>query len=114
MTNHGNAQSKETVTVANGRLEVRAWSTDRQEAVRWFEERCANGPLNASELLDHVVTAGVLALRSASAAVDADYVAREVERLLSAVEATMTGHGDRLEGLFDPDRRDSVIASIRA
>jgi hypothetical protein len=26
----------------------------------------------------------------------------------------MTGHSDRLETLFDPERRDSVIASIRA
>lgn len=113
MTNQRQVQVDSGVTITDGCLEVSAWSTDRVETVRWFAERCAGGAIGGSELLEHVVTAGVLALRSANAVVDADYVAREVQRLLTSVDTTMTVHGDRLQGLFDPERRDSVIASIR-
>jgi hypothetical protein len=82
--------------------------------VRWFEERTESDTSPAPEdLLDSVVAAGVLALRTANVAVDADYVGREFERLLGAVEETVTGHGDRIDQLFDPARRDSVIAAIR-
>jgi len=108
------AQHAAQVRVVGGALEVDGWSTERPEVVHWFEERAeSDAAPRADELLDSVVAAGVLALRTANVAIDADYVGREFERLLGAVEETVTGHGDRIDQLFDPDRCDSVIAAIR-
>ena len=100
--------------MAGETLEVDGWVTDRPDVVRWFEQRFDSETApSADELLEHVVAAGVLALRTANVAVDADYVGREFERLLGAVDQTVSDHGDRLDQLFDPERRDSVIAAIR-
>jgi hypothetical protein len=106
------SQVTDGVWVTDGKLEVAGWSTDRVDVVRWFAE-ASDTERDPAELLDLVVAAGVLALRTANAAVDADYVSREFERLATALSNSVEDNGKRLEGLFDADRRDSAIGAIR-
>lgn len=109
------ADDDATVWVDEGVLHAEGWTTDRPEVVRFFDERLEAedswGP--AADLLDTVVAAGVLALKTASVAVDADHVAGEVDRLLGTVEEVMAGHGSHLDDMFDPERRDSFVSAMR-
>lgn len=112
MSDQGDEPMTDNVRVVNGNLEVTGWTTGRADVVRWFEEATATDR-DPSELLDVVVAAGVLALRTANTAIDSDYVSREFDRLAGTLAGTIDQHGTRLEELFDPERRDSVITAIR-
>lgn len=132
------------ITVQGERLRIEDWETAAPAITTFFKERIAEqGEAALPTVLEHVLMAGVAAVRAGGIAVNVDYVEKEFNRLASRLKEELDtttsaikqttekvfaedggvliralerymGEGGKLSDLFDPQRKDSAIGRLQA